>query len=94
MKIREQELNYLEVKKLAEAWCEEYGMGIYDTWHHPYKAQGENESTVLLVLWSLHTERRASVEGMRLHFERFMAHRQTAKKYQALQLSEDLWQVA
>jgi hypothetical protein len=62
-------LNFIEIKKIAEQWAEEYEASSYDDWCHPYSNQ---TMTVTQVLWSLHTERDMSVSGMRGHFERHM----------------------
>jgi hypothetical protein len=69
MKLQEQELSYLEVKQLADDWSEGYGISSYDDWCHPFTNQ---IMSIISVLWLLHTERRMSVRGMRLHFERYM----------------------
>lgn len=63
-------MTFIEIKQLAEQWCEEAGVDISESWHHPYRP--EVETSIALVLWSLHTERYMSVQGMKLHFDRFV----------------------
>jgi hypothetical protein len=75
---KEKPMNYLQIKAIAQQWCEEAGIDTCDIWHHPWKPEGQSAMTVVSVLWSLHTERLMSVPGMRLLFERYLENRSLA----------------
>ena len=69
------QMNFLQVKELADQWCEEAGIDRGDTWHYPFEP--EAAMTVVQVLWRFIEEgRMTTLTGMRGYFDRYLRTRQ------------------
>jgi hypothetical protein len=65
------QMNFLQVKALADEWCEEAGIDRQDTWHYPFEP--EAAMTVTFVLWRFIEEgRMCTIAGMRGYFDRYL----------------------
>ncbi len=64
-------MTYLEIRDLAEKWCEEVGLDRFDTWHYPFEP--EHAMTVTQVLYRFIQEgRMTTLKGMKSYFDRYV----------------------
>lgn len=68
--VQPEKMTYLQIKVIAEGWCEAAGIDRQGTWHYPFRP--DEKMSITQVLWTLHTERNMSAGGMKLYFERYL----------------------